>query len=500
MPIKKYNKALVSLQCVMPFLLLTHGIVDAQAEQAKTFSKPRFSAFSSQMSDELLGSKYEKPVWNLHDTLKLPDWLELSVEHRSRYESTSHSFKGNVNGGDQQIALQTDLWLQAHLGAFRFGTEFMDSRALASDKSSGVNNTQVDTADFLQAYVAWAEKDIAQSGIGAEVIAGRQTLDLGSRRIIARSVMRNTISSFTGARLRLVNPNKWQFNGFVTMPVIRYPTKANDLLNDVHKFDEEDTHTLFSGGILELSNLPWSLNTDLYLYHLTEGDNPQNLTKNRRYLTPGGRVYLKPGKGKVDFQIESIGQFGTVRASTANTDTKNLNHEAWSQHVDIGYTVDMPWTPRLALDYDYASGDKHPKDNQDQRFDPMFGDSQFDFGATGTYTAFTRSNISSPGYRINLNPRQDVQFRFIHRAFWLASKTDAWTTTGSTTPLRDPTGRSGSYIGHQLDLLARWDFNTSVNFEAGWAHLFKGEFAKNAPNSPSKSDTDFFFVQTQLRF
>jgi hypothetical protein len=126
-----------------------------QAEEKKTYTRVPFAAFSSQMSDALFGSdKYEKPVWNLHDALNAPEWLDISVEQRSRYETMSGSFKAGSKGGDQQIPLQTTLWLQAHLGSFRLGTEFMDARALNSDSSTGVNNTMVDTWDFLQAYGA----------------------------------------------------------------------------------------------------------------------------------------------------------------------------------------------------------------------------------------------------------------------------------------------------------------------------------------------------------
>ena len=61
---------------------------NAQAAEKKTYSKPPFAAFSSQMTDGLNGGgKYEKPVWNLHDALNLPDWLSLSLEHRTRYET-----------------------------------------------------------------------------------------------------------------------------------------------------------------------------------------------------------------------------------------------------------------------------------------------------------------------------------------------------------------------------------------------------------------------------
>lgn len=468
-----------------------------QAAEKKKYSKPPFTAFFSQMPDALLGSdKYEKPIWNLHDTLGLPKWLAMSLEQRTRYETMDGSYKANGKGGDQQIPLQTDLWLQANLGSFRLGAEFLDARALSADSGSSVNNTHADQADFIQGYAVWADQNVLYSGIGAEVIAGRQTLNFGSRRLVARNSFRNTINSFTGVNLRLLDYGNWQFNGFAAMPVIRYPTAAADILNEKHEWDKEDTHTLFSGGFLELYNLSWGINSEIYLYHLDESDSVRNVTRNRRYFTPGMRFYIKPAKAEFDFQLETIGQFGTVRATTAATDGRDLQHQAWYQHADVGYTFDVAWSPRLGLEYDYASGDSNPTDNKDQRFDTLYGARRFDYGPTGIYGAFARSNINSPGYRINVAPRSDVQATLSHRVFWLASSKDSWTTAG----LQDTTGRSGNFVGHQLDLSTRWDFNSSLNFETGWTHLFKGKSAKNAPSAPNAQDIDYFYVQSLLRF
>ena len=467
------------------------------AEEKKTYTQPPFAAFESQMSDALLGNdKYEKPVWNLHDTLNLPKWLSLSVEQRTRYETMDGSFKADGKGGDQQIALQTSAFLEARFNHFRFGGEFLDARQFGSDSGSGVNNTHVDEADFIQGYFGWADQNVFHSGLGADVIAGRQTLNFGSRRLLARNAMRNTINSFDGIRLRVLGYDHWQFNAFATMPVNRYPLAATDILNDVHDFDTADGKTWFSGGFFELYNLGFGINAEAYLYHLDEGDSGKNLTRNRRYFTPGGRFYIKPAKGHVDFQLETIGQFGTVRATTAATDGKDLTHEAWYQHFDLGYTVDMPWKPRFAVLYDYASGDKNPTDGKDERFDTLYGARRFEFGATGIYGAFARSNINSPGYNIGFSPLSAVQVGLSHRFYWLAESKDTWTTSS----LQDKTGKTHNYIGQQLELTTRWDVNSSLSFETSWAHLFKGEFAKNAPKAPDAQDVDYFYVQSQLRF
>ncbi len=160
------------------------GLVNA-AEPAPTYTRAPIAAYNFAMDDALLGNSYEKPVWNLHETLHLPSWLTVGLENRTRYESISDTFKPSqkypavtAGSGDQQIALQTSLWVQAKLGKFRLATEFMDSRALASDAGlnktpNPPNNTQVDTADFTQAYLSWADQNAFFSGYGVEVKGDR---------------------------------------------------------------------------------------------------------------------------------------------------------------------------------------------------------------------------------------------------------------------------------------------------------------------------------------
>jgi Alginate export len=474
----------------------------AIAADKVNYTKPPFAVFASQMTDGLSGGgNFEKPVWNLHDALKLPDWLSFNVEHRTRYEIMDGCFRGGCKGGDQQIPMQTDVFLEAHWQGFRLGGEFLDARQFGSDEGSGINTTSVDDADFIQGYLAYADQNIKYSGIGGEVIVGRQTLNFGSRRLVARNVFRNSINSFTGARVHLLDYNNWQLNVFATMPVLRLPADETGLLDNRQQWDEEDTNTWFSGAFLEVFDIAWNINAELYLYHLDESDSPNNPNRNRRFFTPGFRFYIKPASGEFDFQTETIGQFGTNIGSTRATDGKSLDHAAWFQHADIGYTFDHPWTPRLVFEFDYASGDEDPNDDNDQRFDTLFGARRFDFGPTGIYGAFARSNINTPGYRITVNPRYNLQLGISHRAFWLASDTDAWTTTGAAaTALRDRSGNTSSYIGQQLELTARYDFNSSLGFETGWTHLFKGDFSKTAPNAPSANDIDYFYFQNLFRF
>ena len=73
-----------------------------------------------------------------------------------------------------------------------------------------------------------------------------------------------------------------------------------------------------------------------------------------------------------------------------------------------------------------------------------------------------------------------------------------------TTGVVDPLGDSGDHVGTQLEVRVRWrPVPGTVQLEAGYAHLFTGEFIDtNSPtsNSNREGDSDYFYAQTTLRF
>ena len=88
--------------------------------------------------------------------------------------------------------------------------------------------------------------------------------------------------------------------------------------------------------------------------------------------------------------------------------TQDLDHFAHFHHLSLGYSFDVPWSPRLSLHYDYASGDDDPSDGDNSRYDTLFGSRRFDYGPTSIYGAFARSNINTPGVRLALEPSHEI--------------------------------------------------------------------------------------------
>ncbi len=436
--------------------------------------------------------------WSIHNAVGLPEWLKFSFQHRTRYGTLSNTFKKGQNGGDQALNFRTLVFMEASYKQFRLGTEFIDSRITLDDEGTPASNSLVNETDLLQAYLAWQTQDFLNSGLAAKFKFGRQTMDIGSRRFVARNRFRNTINNFNGIDFILLEQNQWQWRNFLVLPISRLPNDAQSIREGHVVFDEENFKILFAGSFFSISRLPMNSTGELYFYQLSEDDTARTLTKNRHLSTPGFRWYRKPKVNQFDFELESALQTGTSHASTAVNDTTKLDQFSYFGHVAIGYTFKTYWTPRLLLQYDYASGDEDPFDDKNGRFETLFGARRFEYGPTGIWGAFARANIHTPGIRMQFKPNHETTGFIAHRAFWLAEKRDTWVGSG----LRDITGQSGSFIGQQLEARVRWrPIPGFFLLETGWAHLFKGSFAKNAPGSPeNKDDSDYFYVQTSFKF
>jgi hypothetical protein len=80
----------------------------------------------------------------------------------------------------------------------------------------------------------------------------------------------------------------------------------------------------------------------------------------------------------------------------------NKSINAWAVGSIVGYTLDMPWSPRLALQIDGASGDKHPGDGSLGTFNPLFLNGYYFTlaGIRAMQTSFTSSHRSRSNRRV----------------------------------------------------------------------------------------------------
>jgi hypothetical protein len=417
--------------------------------------------------------------------LRLPDWLDLGFENRTRFESYDHPWRASqaIGNGrtDAQIAMRSRVRVGlGGDGPLRLLFEGQDSRSfLDKDPGDFRDATTVNEFDVLQLVGALTLHNVLGTGLRTDLHFGRMTMDFGSRRLIARNAFRNTVNSFDGFHWQLSQGNTWRIRAFATQPVVR---------DDV-RLDQQYHNLLFWGTYLESRHFPW-FQVDAFYFGLNDQRVP-NGTAHRTYSTAGGRLYKNPKPGEPDYEIETAWQTGR-RGIT--------DHFAYLQHVELGYTFNRPWTPRLLFQFDYASGDRQPDDNQDEGFDSLFGARRWEYGPTGTWGPFARTNLISPGWRLFLNPTANWTLMVKHRVWYLAQDRDFFGSSG----LRDTTGNAGTSLGHDVELQAQWAVTSNLDFDVGYVHWFKGSYF-NSPTilaqmpAGGNKDSDYFYAAIRVR-
>lgn len=443
----------------------------------------------------------QTPAFALYEALGKPENWKISGTIRPRYEVLGGQFRpAPVPGTNDLVSMHMTFFAEYDTGPVRIGGELFDSRAyLQRRNSNSIATTEVNALELGQAYLGLDLEDALGAGTVSTVTVGRFTQNIGSRRLVARNQFRNTINAFTGIAYDWQNSGKDRLRLFWTMPHYRLPDDRAGILSNSVEWDHEGLDTQLFGGIFTKAGVLGGI-LEIYGYGLLEEDSGSQLegiqTRDRRLFTPGLRFYRAPKAGQFDHELEAVYQTGVARNTAAAADVTDVPVSAYFVHAEAGYTWDAPWTPRLSVHYDHASGDGRD-DGSYNRFDTLYGARRFDFGPTSLYGAVQRANLISPGVRFEIAPNKDWDFFVDYRGLWLENPTDSFASTN----VRDRTGRSGSFAGQQIEGRVRhWLVPGSVLVDAGAAYLIKGTFLRNAPNAPDTGDTIYGYVNTTFFF
>lgn len=425
----------------------------------------------------------------------------VSGEVRARYESLDGQFRSHRTGSDQALFLRTLVHLKVEDAAWTAGVEIQDSRSYLTDSGSALSNSYVNPIDFLQAYLQLPVKDVFQSGYDGALILGRQTVGIGSQRQIERVSYANVIKNYTGVRLRLKNSRADEWHLIAVVPLEGRPRDLDELLDNKPKLDQEEFNRLIWGAHYRKADAFPSLlpNTwgELFTYGLYERDAFGNESPNRRYVTPGFRIFRSKKPGEWNLDVEGAVRFGSRRATSAPTDTRDLDVFASMLLFRVGYTFDLPWKPNLAFQYYWASGDKDPNDGKFDQYERLFGSRRTDLNNTSLHGPLTPANLSAASVRFEMEPTARSTLRLTYSPVYLASKTDSFLIGRQ----RDPSGQSGSFVGHVFDSRITYEFvKGGLNLEVGASAFFHGEFTKTNPQAPEANRTLFGYVQLAYPF
>lgn len=437
------------------------------------------------------GARAEPPT--LQAAIGDPDDLKVAGSIRLRYEVLDGQPRAGFRAEDEQLALRTTLFGEYRKGPFRVGAELYDSRVWLDKPGSTIGTNEVNALELVQAYVAADVGAPFGKDSRAGVQAGRFTLNLGSRRLVAADDYRNTTNGYTGLRIDL-KAQGLAATAIYVLPQIRLPDDLPSLRRQDVRWDRESFDLQLWGGLIARSGIAAGATLELGYFGLLERDWPGHPTRNRKLASFSARLIREPRPGTLDFEIEAIRQTGRIRTTVA-ADAPTQPVSAWFAHADLGYRFTGSAKLRLSLEYDYASGDK--PGGKYGRFDTLFGMRRADLAPAGIYNAVGRANLSAPGFRAEIEPGARWDAFAAYRALWLAERTDAFSTTG----VRDLSGGSGSFAGHQIEGRVRyWLVPNFLRAEINALWLAKGRFLKAAPNAPVPADTHFLTTGVTVSF
>ena len=345
-------------------------------------------------------------------------------------------------------------------GPVRFGAELYDSRAYFADARTPIGTNEVNTFELVQAYAAVDLDRPFGAGSKAVVQAGRFVLNLGARRLVAADDYRNTTNGYTGLRGDVGLAGGVRATLIYVLPTARLPDDAPSVRGNRFALDREEFDSVLWGGVASKAKVIGAATVEVTMLRFDESDRAGRPTRDRRLTTIGGRVFPEAAPGKIDFEVEGFYQFGSVSSSAA-VGAATLDVSATFLHADVGYTWAAPWRPRVSLRFDRASGDENGP--VFSRFDTLFVMRRAEIAPSGLYNSVGRANLLSPAIRLEVTPSKRTDAFVNYRPLWLASRTDAFSTTG----VRDMSGLSGNFAGHQIEARVRhWLVQDALRFEA----------------------------------
>jgi alginate export protein len=326
---------------------------------------------------------------------------------------------------------------------------------------------------------------------------GRQELIYGDERLVGAFDWNNIGRVFDAATLRYGHPDLW-VDAFTSRVV---------LIND-GEFNVANDYDWFSGVYSSTRTLVPKQETQLYF--LARNTSPQSPIATTGSPQPGGptardiytfglRIQSLPGQfGPWDYDGEFAGQFGDFYDTTLG---RRLEHRAFAAHVAGGYTwKETRFTPRAGLEYNFATGDGDPADNEHGTFENLFPTNHKFYGIMDF---FSWQNLHDVRLNASARPVKNLTVTADYHLFWLAETADYFYSVSGLPRTTGGYGRqraNDSFAGSELDLVASYKVGTLGVLQVGYGHFFRGGYVKESLTATGSNDADWVYVQAVLNF
>lgn len=379
-------------------------------------------------------------------------YLSLGGGLRERYEHIATPLFGAGSArSDGYVIQRLNLHADLRLGQYTqvFG-QLVDARAF--DKAT-LAPPDSDKLDIEQLFVAVAVPT-ADGAVKARV--GRQEMAFDLQRFVAARDGPNVRQAFDGVWADWES-GPWRLIGYATRPVQN---------RDIRSFDDTSSrHMAFSGVRLERLGVgPGDVSGYWSRYRRDDArflDATGNEERDVYDLRYSGK------SGSIDFDIEAMLQDGKVGSKDAS---------AWALGSIVGYTfASKPWTPRLGLQFDMASGDRHAGDGKLGTFNPLFANGYY-FSLAGL-TGY--SNLIHLKPSLNIKPVKGVSVTGSLGLQWRQTTADAVYAQNMMGVPRTA-GQGSRWTGAYAQLRTDWSINPNLAAAIEAVHFQAGDSLRTA--------------------
>lgn len=440
----------VSIMCIM----VAASVAAQQAASSQPTPAPPKEHF---LSDELNN--------------ELPKWLRFSGEYRARVEGfTGGAFKSNTEDAYLLSRLRLNLLIQPMHG-LKFAFQAQDAHVFWKNQNPPAPPYQ-DAMDLRLGYMEIG--DVEKGTIGFR--AGRQELAFGDERLIGNLNWTNTARSFDALR------------GTYRRGGNRVDLFAASVVNlRDREFDKSQTGNYLYGIYGGLSNLVPNATVEPYfLWRRASGLTTETGTGGILNAGTFGLRWAGTLPLSWDYGMEVDRQTGSLGTDTIG---------AWAGHWVVGKSLAKAHVhPRLAFEYNYASGDSNNKDGHRGTFDQLYPTGHDKYGLADQVGW---RNIRNARASLEMKPTKKWSMTTRYDAWWLANTHDALYNAASGVVVRVSNGSAGRFVGQEIDAAVAYNLSRQFQFGGGYGHIFPGTFLNHA--TPGES-CNFPYATTTFVF
>lgn len=336
---------------------------------------------------------------------------------------------------------------------------------------------------------------------------GRQELSYGDERLVGAFAWNNIGRVFDAAKVR------WQHERFTAEAFT-----SRVVIPDDNNANVSNDYDLFSGLYVTTKAIPKQTSDFYLLARNASAGSPTALgspvpaalagPSARDIYTLGTRGKSDPGAyGGWDYTYEAMLQFGHFN-ERAGAAIRSQEQEAYALVLNGGYTfAAAPWTPRLGLEYSYASGDSDPTDGQHETFENLFPTNHKFYGYMDF---FSLQNLHDVRVMLTAKPTPRLSLALEGHLFWLADDRDSLYAVNGT-PRGGLTSTPGTgyglnssyskFVGGEIDFIAGYSLTKFASLEVGVGHFFTGGYVNSTFSAVGgATDANWFYLQTTLTF